>query len=203
MFGWKRKEKDTAVAEKDIETGADDLKIKVKERKACQVILAVEVPAPQVKKVTEESFRRVQAKAKLPGFRPGKAPMDLIRKNFSAAAWEDAVDHLLRESVYAAAIKENIAAIATPSSITSIATATTAACVFVLRPGAISTITAVAAATTITTGTVNCDGTAGGIQWILLPVMGKYYECLVPDDLFINLYLHVGTIAAVLPVRAI
>ena len=25
------------------------------------------------------------------------------------------------------------------------------------------------------------------IQWILLPVMGKYYECLVPDHLFINL----------------
>lgn len=114
MFGWKRKEKDTAVAEKETSATPSELKVKIKERKACQVVLAVEVPAPQVKKATEESFRRVQAKAKLPGFRPGKAPLELIKKNFTDAAWDDAVDRLLRESVHAAAVQENIAAVATP-----------------------------------------------------------------------------------------
>src|SRR5262245_26029378 len=108
MFGWKKK---GAVAEKEkpapkSEPVSDGLKVKIKDRQACLVTMAVEVPADQVKKATEDSFRRVQAKVKLPGFRPGKAPMELIQKNFSEAAWEDATDHLLRESVYKAIMQE-------------------------------------------------------------------------------------------------
>ena len=83
-------------------------------RQACTVVMAVEVPAAQVKKATETSYRRVQAKAKLPGFRPGKAPLEMIKKNFAEAAWDDALDHLLRDSVYNAMVEESILAVTAP-----------------------------------------------------------------------------------------
>jgi trigger factor len=81
------------------ETGPG-LKVKVKERSGCTVTMAVVVPADQVGEAVEDAFRRVQGKAKFPGFRPGKAPMDLVKKNFEGVAWEDAVDHLLKETIY-------------------------------------------------------------------------------------------------------
>ncbi len=114
MFGWKRKDKTAPAVGKGIENDFSDIKVKVKDRQNCAVVLAVEVPADQVKKATEDSFRRVQARAKLPGFRPGKAPLEFIKKNFHETAWEDALDHLLRESVTSAVMKEKVAVIATP-----------------------------------------------------------------------------------------
>ncbi|HMZ27455.1 MAG TPA: trigger factor family protein, partial [Elusimicrobiota bacterium] len=81
MFGWKKKGKEGAGTESESEAPRADVKVKVKDRKNCAVLLAVEVPADQVRKATEDSFRRVQSRAKLPGFRPGKAPMEMVKKN--------------------------------------------------------------------------------------------------------------------------
>lgn len=114
MFGWKKKGKEGAGTESESEAPRADVKVKVKDRKNCAVLLAVEVPADQVRKATEDSFRRVQSRAKLPGFRPGKAPMEMVKKNFQDAAWEDALDRLLRESVYSAVTQENVVPITTP-----------------------------------------------------------------------------------------
>lgn len=120
MFGWKKKEKpltsETADGEKAAAPAAvsDGLTVKVKDRAACSVVMSVEVPAVRVQEATEESYRRVQAKVKLPGFRPGKAPLDMVKKNFHDAAWEDAVDHLLRESIYDALTKEKVAGVSAP-----------------------------------------------------------------------------------------
>ncbi|MBK8576439.1 MAG: trigger factor family protein [Elusimicrobia bacterium] len=131
MFGWMKKQKGTegktvvAVEEKPVsmeekavtvmdesETG---LKVKVKERKGCSVTMAVVVPADRVIEATEEAFKRVQGKAKFPGFRPGKAPMELVKKNFEGAAWEDAVDHLLKESIYDALTQEKVIGVGAPT----------------------------------------------------------------------------------------
>lgn len=129
MFGWKKKSKpvenDTTVAvqEKPVaaavveeikETETSGLKVKVKERAGCTVVMAIEVPADQVNEAMAESYRRVQGKAKFPGFRPGKAPMELVKKNFEGTAWEDAVDHLLKETIYDAVTQEKIIAVGAP-----------------------------------------------------------------------------------------
>lgn len=121
MFGWMKKDKTpgkapaggAAVLEKDRE--APELKIKVLERTACRAVLSVVVPAQEVRRATEASFLEVQKQAKLPGFRPGKAPLDIVKKNFGSAASERALDRLLRESVFHALEKENVRVVATPS----------------------------------------------------------------------------------------
>lgn len=124
MFGWKKKQKpaesETAVAvqEKpvpvDVQEQTAGLKVKVKERKGCSVLMTIEVPVDQVTEATEEAYRRVQGKAKFPGFRPGKAPMELVKKNFEGVAWEDAVDHLLKETIYDALTQEKIIGVGAP-----------------------------------------------------------------------------------------
>lgn len=124
MFGWKKKQKPTetegvvAVQEKtapvEVNETTAGLKVKIKERKGCSVVMAIEIPADQVAEATEEAFRRVQGKAKFPGFRPGKAPMDLVKKNFEGVAWEDAVDHLLKETIYDALTREKVIGVGAP-----------------------------------------------------------------------------------------
>ncbi len=130
MFGWKKKQKPAenesavAVQEKSAAVTAPvepsdqeqngGLKVKVKERKGCSVLMSIEVHEDHVADAMEESYRRVQGKAKFPGFRPGKAPMELVMKNFEGVAWEDAVDHLLKETIYDALTQEKIIGVGAP-----------------------------------------------------------------------------------------
>jgi trigger factor len=120
MFDWLKKSKEnapkggTAVMEGEKETTLD-LKVKVLERKACQAVLAVTVPADEVSRAIEEAYKDVQKRAKLPGFRPGKAPMEMIKKNFQGQAVEHGINNLLRESVHEALEREKIVALTVPS----------------------------------------------------------------------------------------
>jgi trigger factor len=121
MFGWMKKEKNEAAPKSGAGRAAvkekplGDLKVKVKERKGCAAELAVEVPADRVEAALEESFERVRAKVKMPGFRAGKVPLDVVKKNFPEAAWDDAVDRLLRESVHQAVEDEKIPLVSVPT----------------------------------------------------------------------------------------
>lgn len=121
MFGWKKKGKNETNAKNGAERTAlkekplGDLKVKVKDRKGCTAELSVEVPADRVEAALEESFARVRAKVKMPGFRAGKVPLEVVKKNFPEAAWEDAVDRLLRETVHEAVEGEKLPLISVPS----------------------------------------------------------------------------------------
>jgi trigger factor len=97
------------------EEPASDLKVKVTDRKPCRLTLSVQVSWKRVEGETEESFRRIQGRAKLPGFRPGKAPMDMVRQNFEGAAREDALDRLLRKAATEALEKEKAVPVVPPT----------------------------------------------------------------------------------------
>lgn len=116
MFNWLKKEKDAskggaAVLEKDI----PELKVKLLERKGCSASLSVTVPADEVSWAVEEAYKDVQKQAKLPGFRPGKAPMEMIKKNFHGHAVEHGINNLLRETVQLALEQEKITPLTVPS----------------------------------------------------------------------------------------
>lgn len=140
MFGWMKKQKNeggapsttekidksegnvaTAVAPSEKESPATakgpeekGLKVKVKERKGCFVSMSIEIPAGNVSVHLEKAFQRVQSKAKMPGFRPGKAPLDMVKQNFAGVAWEEAVDDLLRESIYEALTQQKVVGVGAP-----------------------------------------------------------------------------------------
>ena len=59
----------------------------------------IEIPAPRVQEAIHNAFLRLQLKAKISGFRPGKAPLDLIKRQFGEHARADAIDELIRQVV--------------------------------------------------------------------------------------------------------
>ncbi|HEX5856081.1 MAG TPA: trigger factor family protein, partial [Thermoanaerobaculia bacterium] len=46
-------------------------------------VFTFEVPADDVKKATDRAVKSLAKNVRLPGFRPGKVPPDMIRKRFA------------------------------------------------------------------------------------------------------------------------
>lgn len=60
--------------------------------------LHVRLPADRVQKAIDDRLRRMAARAKVPGFRPGKAPMKVIVQQYGDSARLDAVSDLVNQS---------------------------------------------------------------------------------------------------------
>lgn len=71
------------------------MKSNLKKLKDCRFALAVEVDSKEVDAKYREVFLEISRKARIPGFRAGKAPMDLVEKNFLDTAKEEVVKSLV------------------------------------------------------------------------------------------------------------
>jgi trigger factor len=60
--------------------------------------LRVTVPAERVAKAVDERLKRMATRAKLPGFRPGKAPMKVIESQYGESARLDAISDLIEQT---------------------------------------------------------------------------------------------------------
>jgi trigger factor len=82
------------------------LKIETQPRDDHQVTLIVELEPAQMVGAKHRAARRISEKKSIPGFRPGKAPYDVVVRNFGeSVVTEDAVDILL-DDVYPRAVEE-------------------------------------------------------------------------------------------------
>ena len=61
----------------------------------CKHEIEITVPVEEIAKETDRVVANIQQKAKLPGFRPGKAPASLIRTKFAHQVREDVLESLL------------------------------------------------------------------------------------------------------------
>jgi trigger factor len=61
----------------------------------CKHSLEISVPVEEVESETGKVVSSFQAKAKLPGFRPGKAPASLIRKQFEGGIRQQVLENLI------------------------------------------------------------------------------------------------------------
>lgn len=91
--------------EHDHEVEEMSLKVSVKDGKTCEKILKVEVPQEEIQKEYDHYYRGIAAKAKVPGFRPGKAPRNVLELHYNNEARQHAVEHLISHS-YRQAVKE-------------------------------------------------------------------------------------------------
>jgi len=72
----------------------------------CKKLVRVELDAAAVDLVFDAATKEIQKQAVLPGFRPGKAPRDLVAKKYAAEIKEEAKRKLIGEN-YRKAIEEN------------------------------------------------------------------------------------------------
>src|SRR2546421_6701633 len=76
--------------------------------------LAVTVPVEQVQQAEARATSAYQRRARLPGFRKGKAPAALVKKQFADDIRQQALEELIRESWQAALAQEALHPVADP-----------------------------------------------------------------------------------------
>ena len=74
------------------------MKVNIAKGEGWKRTLEVEVPPDLIEKEFEKTYLKLQKEAHLPGFRPGKAPLDLIKSRFKEAASDEVVESLLNSS---------------------------------------------------------------------------------------------------------
>ncbi len=71
------------------------------------VVLEIEVPAPDVSRAIVEAARRLSQRTRIPGFRPGKAPRQMIDRVLGPGAVVDEAVETLVDRTYRQALEEN------------------------------------------------------------------------------------------------
>ncbi|MBI4060018.1 MAG: trigger factor [Elusimicrobia bacterium] len=94
---------------------SDKPKFKKLKEEGCVVTLSVEIAPQEATDQAQTALTRLQALARIPGFRAGKAPLDVVKRHFSGRAREEAVDALIRKHVPVAIEDLKLRVLETPS----------------------------------------------------------------------------------------
>ncbi len=77
--------------------------------------LNVSVPTSRVNEQFEARLKRTAKTAKINGFRPGKVPLDVVRREYGAGIYQEVVNDVIRDTVFEAIQQEKINAIGMPN----------------------------------------------------------------------------------------
>lgn len=91
------------------------MKIELNELSPVKRTMSIEVEADVVAAETDRVVRRYAGKARIPGFRPGKAPLSVVRSRFRKEVQEDVKDSLLSRLYGEAAKEKGISPIGDPA----------------------------------------------------------------------------------------
>jgi trigger factor len=80
----------------------------------CKHSLEISIPVAEVESETNRAVADVQKRAKLPGFRPGKAPASIIRSQFQSEIRRKVIDDLLPKALQKQFQAENLNVVGTP-----------------------------------------------------------------------------------------
>ena len=91
-----------------------DIQIKKTSEEPGAAMLAVTVPSERVRAAEDRATTDYQRRARLPGFRRGKAPVAIVKKQFADDIRQQVLSDLVRESWTAALAQEALQPIADP-----------------------------------------------------------------------------------------
>ena len=81
---------------------------------SCRRELELEIPAEDVSKATERVAKEISRVAKVPGFRPGKAPLSVIKRRFADDIKGEVLQSLVPERVEKAVVEEKLSPVSQP-----------------------------------------------------------------------------------------
>ncbi len=90
------------------------MKVKKTKIKDNKVLLDIEVAQEQVKKKYDEVYEKIGQEAKIPGYRPGKAPRQILEQQHGALARDEVLKSLITESYEQSVRDESIDVIDLP-----------------------------------------------------------------------------------------
>ena len=77
--------------------------------------LNVSVPSSRVNEKFEARIQRTAKTVKMNGFRPGKVPVNVVRREYGAGIYQEVVNDIIRDTVFEAIQQEKINAVGTPN----------------------------------------------------------------------------------------
>ena len=90
------------------------MNIQIEQKSDVLARLKISMPAAQVNERLDHYFAGLAKKAKVPGFRPGKAPKDVVKKMYSEDSTADLSERLISEGVLAAIKEKNLSVVMAP-----------------------------------------------------------------------------------------
>lgn len=70
--------------------------------------LTLEIPVSEVEKEAEKRLKRIAPTVKMPGFRPGKVPMRLVKQMYGNETWAEAVSEAIERSFNESVAREGL-----------------------------------------------------------------------------------------------
>ena len=95
--------------------GKQNITTKQISKEGCTVVLEVTADASLVNECFHNATLQVQSRAQLQGFRAGKVPLDLVKKNFSGHILERALDTVIRRASLVALQETKLNAVMAPT----------------------------------------------------------------------------------------
>ena len=84
------------------------MKVSVKNQGKCEKVLSIQVSSDRVKNEYDKYYAEVSKTARIPGFRPGRAPKEVVAMHYAHDAKEAVLKHLIQESTFEALKSEKL-----------------------------------------------------------------------------------------------
>jgi trigger factor len=84
------------------------MQVSVETLRSLERRIKVAVPAEQIKEEMAKRLRKIASTAKLDGFRPGKAPLPVIERQFGESVKHEAIDAVINKSFHEAIVQEKL-----------------------------------------------------------------------------------------------
>lgn len=91
------------------------MQVSVEATSALERRMTVGVPAERIETEVNKRLQQTARRAKIPGFRPGKVPMNIIRQRYEDSARQEVLGDLIQSSFYEAVVQEKLNPAGAPS----------------------------------------------------------------------------------------
>lgn len=91
------------------------MQVHVEEISSVQKKINIEIPVERVNEELEKAYQKLQKKSKLQGFRPGKVPMQLIRRTYRDTVHNEIMQKFFEQTLYKAMNEYKIDPVSSPT----------------------------------------------------------------------------------------
>src|SRR5690606_16223483 len=91
------------------------MQVSVESTSALERRMTVGVPVERIETEVNKRLQQTARKAKIPGFRPGKVPMSVIRQRYEDGARQEALGDLIQATFYEAVVEQKLNPAGAPS----------------------------------------------------------------------------------------
>jgi len=91
------------------------MQVSVENTSTLECRMTIGVPAERIETEVNKRLQQTARKAKIPGFRPGKVPMSVIRQRYEDGARQDALGDLIQATFYEAVVEQKLNPAGAPS----------------------------------------------------------------------------------------